>query len=433
MAGQVDGDSVQLEAVHRFANGVTHIDGHLRWDLTRIEHEMRLGLELVGPVESIGIDTWGVDYGLLDDHGRLLAEPVAYRDDRTAKVIDAVHAVAPPEELFAINGLQHLPFTTLYQFASEQQGPLWERAANAVLIPDLLAYRLTGELRTELTNASTTGLLDVSSKEWSTELLDRLDVPGELLPPLQAPGEIRGMTAYGTIVTAIASHDTASAVAGIPATISDFAYIVCGTWSLVGVEVEVPVLTGAARVAKFTNEIGVDNRVRFLRNVGGLWLLQECQRTWQRDDLDHLLADAAALPSTGPRFDADDPALIPPGRMPERIAAAAGIASMSPAETVRSVLDSLADGFSRTVRQAAALTGRNLEVVHLVGGGAQNALLCQLTADAAGIPVLAGPVEATVVGNVVIQARAHTTAPVSLEAIRAGIAASMPPRRFDPR
>jgi len=450
MAGVVEDDHVALEAVHRFPNGVTEIGGHLRWDFAALYREVLAGLERVSAAVSIGIDTWGVDYGLLDADGNLLADPIAYRDDRTKRpawpgnamrpawqgnamtVIDAVHAAVPPELLYAINGLQFLPFNTIYQLAAERESPLWPDVAHAVLIPDLLAHRLTGELRTELTNASTTGLVDARTRQWSNDLFDRLGIPDSLLPPLQPPGEVRGATTAGIPVIAVGSHDTASAVVGVPATSERFAYIASGTWSLVGLELPGPVLTEAARAANFTNEIGVDDRTRFLRNVGGLWLLQECLRAWLRDDLDVLLSAAGRLAAGGPHIDVDDPMFIPPGRMPERIAAAAGRPAMTPAETTRCILDSLAAGYARTVRQATELAGVDIDVIHVVGGGSQNATLCQLTADAAGIPVLAGPVEATALGNVLVQARAHGSMPASLEAIRATIAASMPVLRYEP-
>jgi rhamnulokinase len=433
MAGVVEHDRVTLEAVHRFANGVDEVDGHLRWDFTTLYREVVAGLERIPDALSIGIDTWAIDYGLIDASGRLLAEPIAYRDDRTDKVIDAVHAVVPPEELYAINGLQFLPFNTIYQLAAERESAVWPDVAHAVLVPDLVAHRLTGELRTELTNASTTGLLDARSRHWSADLFARLDLPPALLPPLQPPGEVRGHTTAGTPVVAVGSHDTASAVVGVPATTERFAYIASGTWSLVGLELAGPVLTETARAANFTNEIGVDGRTRFLRNVGGLWLLQESLRAWQRDDLEDLVAAAGRLAAGGPRIDVDDPAFIPPGRMPDRIAAAAGRRSMTAVETTRCILDSLAAGYAQTVQRASDLSGHDVEVIHVVGGGSQNAVLCQLTADAAGVPVLAGPVEATALGNVLVQARAHGAMPASLEAMRSTIAASFALQRYDPR
>jgi rhamnulokinase len=433
MAGFVDGDSVTLDPVHRFPNAPHEQDGHLRWDLAEIFREIEVGLGLLPAKTSIGIDAWGVDYGLLDEQGHLLAQPVSYRDDRTEKVIDDVHAVVPFDELYDISGLQYLPFTTIYQLAAEQRGSVLTRAAHAVLLPDLLAYWLTGELRTEMTNASTTGLLDARTRQWSSSLIDRLGIPHDLLPPIESPGVERGRTTDGVPLISVASHDTASAVAGVPATTRNFAYIACGTWSLVGVELDGPVITPEARAANFTNEAGIDGRTRFLRNVGGLWLLQECMREWGRDDLSALLAAAGQLTVGGPTIDVENPELISPGDMPKRIATAAGDRALSPAETVRCILDSLALAFARTVQRAAELARVEVDVVHLVGGGARNELLCQLTADATRLPLVAGPVEATALGNVIVQARAADALPASLDEVRRRVADSWQLRRYSPR
>lgn len=432
MAGIVDGASVRVEAVHRFPNGIVEIDGHLRWDIAALREHVATGLARLDGAESIGIDTWGVDYGLLDADGELIAPPIAYRDDRTAAVIDAVHAKVGPRELFAVNGIQFLPFNTIYQLAAERSGPNWERARHALMLPDLFAYWLTGTLRSEITSASTSGLLDARAQEWSAPLLERLGIPGDFLPPLERAGEVRGTTTTGVPVTTVASHDTASAVVGVPATTDRFAYVASGTWSLVGLELTEPILTDAARAANFTNELGLDGRIRFLRNVGGLWLLQECMRAWRRNDLDALLDAAAREPSAGPRIDVDDPGFIAPGGMPERIAAAVGGGSLTQPRIVRCILESLAGAYARTVREAARLAGQPVDVIHIVGGGSQNELLCRLTAAAAGVPVLAGPVEATALGNVLVQARARGAVPASLEAMRELLARGTPVRRYEP-
>jgi rhamnulokinase len=432
MAGVVENQRVRLKPVHRFRNGVVERQGHLRWDIGRIHEEVRTGIALVPDAESIGIDTWGVDYGLLDADGRLVAEPVSYRDDRATKTVDRIHADVSPGELYAVAGLQFMPFNTIYQLAAERIGPLWDRAAHAVMIPDLLAYMLTGEVGSELTVASTTGLMDVCTRQWSGELLDRVGVPRALFPPIQPPGATRGYTDLGTPVTTVGSHDTASAVVALPATTDRFAYISSGTWSLVGIELDRPVLTDESRRSNFSNETGVDGRTRYLRNVGGLWLLQECLREWQRGDIEALLAAAASLPAGGPRFDVDDPALIPPGAMPARIHKAAGGRLMNEAQTVRCILDSLATAYASTVHKAGELARRTVDVIHIVGGGSQNELLCRLTADAAGLPVIAGPTEASAFGNVLVQARTAGAAPDSLEELRARLAASTPLRRYEP-
>ena len=453
MAGVIERDSVSLHRIHRFPNGAREREGRLRWPVAELFEEVLVGLGRLlheyPDVESIGVDTWGVDYALLDADGRLLAEPVSYRDKRTANSTSRVHERLTPEELFAVNGLQFLPFTTLYQLEEERHGPLWDRTASFVLLPDLLTYWLTGILRTERTNASTTGLLDVRSHEWSTDLLGRLDIPQERLSPLISAGTVLGTlhvdvadrlnAPRGIVVTTVGSHDTASAVAGVPAADRHFAYVSSGTWSLVGVELDAPVLSSAARQANFTNELGVGDRTRFLRNTGGLWLLSESLRTWEAQgrpvDLEPLLRQAADLPAGRWTIDVNDPIFLAPGDMPGRIAASAEGPSppSSPAEIVRCVVDSLAQAYAGVARQAAELTGTSVDVVHLVGGGSHNRLLCQSTADAAGLPVVAGPAEATALGNVLVQAQARGAIADSLDAGRALVAASLEPGRYEPR
>jgi len=320
-----------------------------------------------------------------------------------------------------------------------------------LLLPDLIGSWLTGAEVAEATNASSTGLLDVHRRTWDTELATMLGLPASLLAPLATPGEVIGPlldhvgdeTGIGpeTLLTLVGSHDTASAVVGVPASVRGFAYIACGTWSLVGVELDAPILTEASRLANFTNEGGVDGRIRYLRNVMGLWLLQESMRTWEAagtpEDLQGLLIAAAELPPDGPTFDPDDPVFLPPGDMPARIADACDrLGQPAPASRpalVRSILDSLAAAYARTVRAAADLSGQTVEIVHLVGGGARNTLLCQLTADACELPVLAGPVEATALGNVLVQARARGLLSGDLEALRALVRSTQDVRRFEPR
>ena len=451
IAGEVithsdDSQTVALHTVHRFPNGIHEADGHLRWDIGALYEAVLTGLGALvrdfPTVESIGIDTWAVDYALLDANGDVLADPIAYRDSRTERVIDEVHAKVGAAELYRRNGLQHLPFTTLYQLAAEQSSDLWPKAAHALLLPDLLAYWLTGELRSEYTNASTTGLIDVHQRVWSTDLLDRLGVPLDLFPPLEQPGAVRGtvqpsltsvfgLPASLRVVT-VGSHDTASAVVGVPATHDHFAYVASGTWSLVGLELAGPVITDASRAANFTNEAGVDGRIRYLRNVGGLWLLQESIREWEANgvpcELAQLLREAADLPVNSRFIDVDDESFIAPGNMPARISAAAAKAGArvpdTPAELTALIIDSLAAGYARTIDQAIALADRPVEVVHIVGGGSQNELLCRRTAEFSGRTVIAGPVEATALGNVCVQAMAAGALPHDLDAVRAVIARS---------
>jgi len=453
MAGLVERGMVSLRPIHRFPNGLVESDGHLRWPIRTLFEDVIDGLGKLArefpDVESIGVDTWGVDYALLDGDGQLVDQPIAYRDGRTSTVIEDVHRTVDTADLYAINGQQFLPFNTLYQLVADQRNGRLEGAAHVVLLPDLMAFWLTGELRTEATNASTTGLIDARTGQWSSELLARLGLPGGLLPPLEQPGEVRGAVREelraqlrlppSTVVTTVGSHDTASAVVAVPAVDRQFAYVSSGTWSLVGLELDRPIITAASRTANFTNEGGVDGRIRFLRNTCGLWLVQESMRAWseagQPQDLAALLAAAAALPP-GSLIDVDDPMFIPPGEMPARIAAAAEAGGDTPPTTppaiIRCIVDSLAASYATTIGRAGELADRPVDVVHIVGGGSQNTLLCQLTADRTGRPVTAGPVEATALGNVLIQARAGGAVATSLDAIRVDLARMVDVTRYEP-
>lgn len=455
MVGRVAPDELELTEVHRFANEPVRLPDGLHWDILRLYREVLAGLReaarLADGLVSVGVDSWAVDYGLLDGPGSLLGDPYHYRDDRSAAAIGAVHAVIDPTELYARTGLQFLPFTTIYQLAAARGSAAFTAARSVLLIPDLIGYWLSGVRTTEVTNASTTGLLDVHRRTWDVELIESLAIPLSLFAALGDPGDIIGPlrdevrretgASAETLLTLVGSHDTASAVVGVPAGEASFAYIACGTWSLVGVELDQPVLTEESRRANFTNEGGVDDRIRYLRNVMGLWLLQESLRTWEQqgspEQLPALLIGAGEIRAGGPVIDPDDPSFLPPGDMPARIADACLRTDQAPPATraalVRCILDSLAAAYGRAVRDAARLSGRSVEVVHLVGGGARNSLLCQLTADACELPVLAGPVEATALGNVLIQARARGLLSGDLETLRALVRATQVIRRYEPR
>ncbi|MGY1592118.1 rhamnulokinase family protein [Geodermatophilus sp. SYSU D00708] len=459
MAARVGPERLELTEAHRFPNRPVRLGGTLHWDVLGLYAGVLDGLRAAGReagradgghLDGVGIDSWAVDVGLLDADGALLGIPVHYRDARHATAVPAVHAAVPPEELYRVSGLQHLPFNTVFQLAAARDTAQLAAARTALLIPDLLAYWLTGAVGAEVTNASTTGLLDATTREWAGELVHRLGLDRGLLPPLRQPGERLGELTADVLaetglagpvpVTAVGSHDTASAVVGVPASSDRFAYVSCGTWSLVGVELEKPVLTEASRAAGFTNELGVDGTVRYLHNVMGLWLLQESQRTWAAAglpaDLPDLLAAAAQVHGFPAVVDADDPRFLPPGDVPGRIAAACAETGQTPpqsqAETVRCILDSLALAYRRAVRKAVELSGRDVEVVHLVGGGARNALLCQLTADACGLPVVAGPVEAAALGNALVQARAAGVLHGGLAELRALLRATQEVRTYTP-
>ena len=426
MVAAFDDSGVELHEVHRFPNRPVQVRGTLYWDAPALWAGVLDGLRIAGqagPLRGIGVDSWGVDYALLDADGALLGNPVHYRDARTAGVAEEVDEIVPAEELYAITGVQRLPFNTIYQLVAARESAAIRNAAELLMIPDLFGYWLTGQRGGEVTNASTTGLFDVRAREWSTELAKRVGLRSELLPAVREPGAqigdllpgVAGECGLGAVpVWTVGSHDTAAAVLGVPARDERFGYISCGTWSLVGVELDAPVTSEAARAANFSNELGVDGTVRFLRNVMGLWLLQESVRTWERAgnavDLPRLLAEAGELPAGRWVIDPDRPEFLPPGDMPARLQDECRRADVpvpaTPAEITRCILDSLAAAYRRVLREAAALSGRDVEVVHLVGGGTQNELLCQLTADACELPVVAGPVEAAAYGNVLVQARA---------------------------
>jgi rhamnulokinase len=453
IVGRAGAGKLELHEAHRFANVPVAVHGTLHWDILRLYRGVLDGLRAASrefELASVGIDAWGVDYGLLDSGGALLGNPVHYRDTRTDGVSGRVLAAIPAADLYAVTGIQELAFNTIFQLAAAAETPQLKAARTLLLIPDLLGYWLTGEPGAEITNASTTQLYDIRARAWATSLMARAGIRQEIFPPLRRAGSLVGQLLpeiaadtglSGSLpVTAVGSHDTASAVAGVPARGDCFAYISCGTWSLVGMELSRPVLTEESRLASFTNEAGVDGSIRYLRNVTGLWPLQESVRGWAAagaaPSLDELLAEAARIPRLSFVIDVDDPAFLPPGDMPARIAAACRAAGQvppeSPAETVRCVLDSLALGHRRAVLSVQRLSGRHADVVHMVGGGARNELLCQLTADACGLPVVAGPAEAAAIGNVLVQARALGAVAGGLEGMRALIRETQPLKRYEP-
>ena len=449
MVAEVGPETLALEEVHRFPNGPVDVGGSLHWDVLGLHRELLAGLRLAaegGPVHGIGIDSWAIDYGLLDADSELLGNPFAYRDSRTDGVAAQVLNKVDARELYERTGVQQLPFNTIYQLVSAAGTPALEQASTMLLLPDLLGFWLTGSAGAERTNASTTGLYDVLSGEWATDLAERIGVPPGILPPLRSAGTVIGTLLPGVAgavglgadvpVVAVGSHDTASAVVAVPSGDEPSAYVSSGTWSLVGLELDEPVLTEAARHADFTNEGGVDGTVRFLKNVMGLWVLSESLRAWDVE-LSQLLADVAETEPLRTVVDINDPSLLPPGDMPPRIASLAAAAGepvpASPVEVARCILDSLALAYRRHVREAAELAGREVSVVHVVGGGSRNELLSQLTADACGLPVLAGPTEASALGNVLVQARALGADLPDLAAMRALVRRTQEVRRFEPR
>lgn len=457
VTGRVGRNTLQLHESARFPNGVVPLPDGLHWNLVGLYTHAVEGLTSAahqarhdGGLASVGIDSWAVDYGLLRAGSRqnragagvqpmsLLGTPFHYRDARTGHGVEAVHRRVPFTELYRRNGLQFLPFNTLYQLAADD---LLDQADKLLLVPDLLGYWLTGEMAAETTNASTTGLLNVATQEWDTELTTRLSISQELFAPIAAPGQPLGLTRPDLSehiggrrlpVTLVGSHDTASAVVGTPLSSPEAAYISCGTWGLVGLELREPIVTDSSREANFTNEGGVDGTTRFLTNVMGTWLLSETLRTWEQSEgrkleLPQLLEAAAQVPeSEVVTFDVQEERFIAPGDMPARIAALCAEqdrrAPRTKPELIRSIVESIAERFAAALADAARLAHRRIDVVHMVGGGSLNTLLCQATADRSGYPVIAGPVEATAIGNLLIQARTAGTVSGGLTDLRGLIA-----------
>lgn len=463
------------------------------WDILALWRGILDGLReasLRGSLDAIGIDTWAVDYGLLDEGGRLIGNPASYRSARCGLGASEVLDRWDSYWLYARNGLQFQPFNTLFQRVADRAEARADCARTALLIPDLLAYWLTGQARSELTNASTTGLVNAAGRDWDSEILKRLrdDFGVEhIFPPLISPGEVIGearvegldlrtSTGERTPVVAVGSHDTASAVAGVPARTGSFAYISSGTWSLVGTELSAPVLSDEARAANFTNELGVDGTVRFLANIMGMWVQQECLREWAAlgDEasgasgrVDWPLLDAQTEAAQPARYllDMSSPELMAPGAMVERVRSlwipgpgassaassgddsssadeagagsgdrqASGVDPTERATVLRAITDSLALAYRRAIRRTSELSGTRPEAIHLVGGGSKNRLLAQETADATGIPVIAGPVEATALGNMLVSLRAIGAASGTLMDLRAISRASSALLTYEPR
>jgi rhamnulokinase len=439
LLGHVGPDRLDVEEVHRFDNKPVAASGTLYWDILSLYRETRRGLHAAAAraeITSVGIDSWAVDYGLLDATGALIGNPVHYRDVRTSGVLDQVLVTIPAAELYSRTGIQLLPINTLVQLAAARDTPALHAARTLLLIPDLLGYWLTGSIGAEITNASTTQLLDVRRRSWDSDLASRVGIDAAILPPLRRPGDTIGLVGGLDVpLVAVGSHDTASALVGVPASSDRFAYISCGTWALVGVELSAPVLTETSRQANFTNEGGIDGTIRYLRNVMGLWLLQESLRAWSAE-LRPLLDEARDIEPLRSLVDVDDPVFLPPGDMPGRVTSycerTGQTVPSTRAQVVRCVLDSLALAFRKTVREAVRLSGREADVVHVVGGGSRNELLCQLTADACGLPVVAGPAEAAALGNLLVQARAAGAQAGGLDVLRALVRRTQPLRRFEP-
>jgi len=451
--GHLDESRLELEELHRFPTGVTPVLGRLYWDVLRFFDEIQTGLRAAArhpDLGSVGIDTWGVDYGLLSPDGAMLDNPRNYRDPRTAGVMERGLARISRERIFAATGLQFMPINTLWQLLSmrEEASPQLAAAQSFLMIPDLLHYFLTGVQAGEFTNATTTQFYDPRQRCWSTELFDAFGLPSHILPEIIEPGTRLGLIrddvatpcgVTGIPVVVPATHDTGSAVAAVPAQNKDFAYISSGTWSLMGAELAEPNLSDAALRYNFTNEGGVGGTFRFLKNIMGLWLVQETRRTWQAEGRQHsyakLTAAARQSPAFGPLIDPDDARFLPPGDMAGRLLSFCIETGQRPPETdgavIRCILESLALKYRWVLERLEEVLCRRLDPIHIVGGGIQNELLCQLTADATDRPVLAGPAEATAIGNLLVQALGLGWLG-SVADIRQVVHASFAPRAYEP-
>ena len=449
--GRFDGERLALAEVHRFPTPPRPHDGHLRWDLHGLWSQIRAGLaaagETTGGVDAVGVDAWGVDYGLLGADGELLGDPVSYRDPRTAGMVAEAVARVGRDRLYLATGIQILELNTVFQLMAEARAETLERAERLLLIPDLFHRLLSGATVAEYTAASTTGAYDMAGGRWATELLEELGVPTHMLPEVVDAGtdlgpvrpELPGYAAAKVI--APPSHDTASAVVGVPLTDPDAAYISSGTWSLVGVETSAPVINQAAMAANLTNEGGAHGTIRLLRNTAGMWLLQESRRQWAREgreySYDELVRLAGSAPTGVSIVNTDHPDFVAPGDLPARIrtycARTGQPVPQEEAALLRSMLDSLALSYRSTVEDLAAVTGRPVTAVHIVGGGSRNQLLNQTVADVTGLPVIAGPVEATALGNILVQLIALGDV-ADLSQARAVVRESAGPeiRRFEP-
>ncbi len=423
--GEFDGEKLSLSEIHRFSNDPVMINGGFHWDTVRLFFEIKqaiLKTKLEGGAASLGIDTWGVDYGYIDKSGELLATPYHYRDLRTSNVPEAVDKIIPWNELYSVTGIQRMNFNTLYQLYSDvnMRPFVPENAESLLFTPDLLAYFLTGERRTEYTIASTGAVLDAAKRDFADGILDKLNIPKRLFCDLVQPGNILGELlpeianetgAHGMKVINVASHDTASAVLAVPATDKNFLYISSGTWSLMGVECAEPVLTDASLMHCFTNEGGAGRTIRLLKNIMGLWLEQESRRQWIREGtkytFDELSEMALAAKSFASIINPDDDSFSPAGDMPARIREYCAKTNQhvpeTPGEIVRCIFESLALRYRWTAEKLEEILGEKYPVINILGGGTKEEMLSQFAADASGRTVSAGPVEATAIGNIVMQ------------------------------
>ncbi len=422
--GTFENGKISLEEIHRFENGPVLMNGGFYWDLPKLFHEVKQGLikaEKYG-YESIGIDTWGVDYALITLDGLLLGNPYNYRDERTIPVFEKLKETIGESKLYKMTGIQNMNLNTLYQLleTKENHPDFYALADRIILMPDLFGYLLTGEVYAERSMASTTQLLDPHTKDWNKKLIDRLGLDITKFPELVDSGTqiapvrediCKELDITPKMVTAVAGHDTASAVVAVPAKVKDFVYISCGTWSLFGTELDEPCITEMSAEMNITNEGGHNRTTRFLKNIIGLWMIQETRRQFKREGKDYSYADMEKMARESKAMqcfiDPDDPRFTPPGNQIQRIREfcqeTGQYVPQTDGEIVRCIYESLAMKYKYTFENLQKCTGKTFEAIHMVGGGTKDGFLCQMTADATNVPVIAGPIEATAAGNIAVQ------------------------------
>ncbi len=423
--GCFDGDKITLEEVHRFSNDPVSVGGTVYWDVLRLFYEIKQGIikaKIAGGFDSIGIDTWGVDFGLIDSEGKLMENPVHYRDARTVGLVDEAFKTMPKEKLYGITGIQFMELNTLFQLISLKKYRPWmlERADKMLFMPDLFGYMLTGKMCAEYSIASTSQLIDLDKRTWSKEILDAFGIKESVFAPLVQPGTVLGELSKEVCeecgvdpvpVISVCGHDTQSAITSVPCEDGDFAFLSSGTWSLFGTELDKPIVNETSMNINITNEGGFDGSTGFLKNIIGLWLIQESRRQWKREGKEYFYADLEKLALAAEPFkcfiDPDAPEFVPHGNIPERVREFCRKTGQYVPETVgeimRCIYESLAMKYRLTFEKLRECTERDYPVIHVIGGGTKDGLLCQMTANSCDRTVKAGPIEATVMGNVAVQ------------------------------
>ena len=454
IVGTFNGEKLTLKEIHRFSNDPVILCGRMHWDILRIFHEIKQSISKTvldgDAIRSIGIDTWGVDYALLDESGRMLANPYHYRDARTEGIVSYVGRFFAPSELYSVTGIQTMNFNTVFQLAADLRDDpeMVENATRMLNIPDLLNYFLTGKMANEYTILSTGALLDAANRDYAKDIIAKAGIPQRLFGDIVAPGTSLGkllpqvQSEVGKTdaeVLTVASHDTASAVIAVPTQEKEFLFISSGTWSLMGTELDAPKINAQTEKYNFTNEGGANNTIRFLKNIMGLWLIQESRRQWRREGKEYSFAELEALAKAAKPFacfiDPDDASFVAPGDLPARVREfcqkTGQYVPKTVGEIMRCIYESLAMKYRYTAETIQKLTGISPRVIHVVGGGTKDGFLSQMTADACGIPVCAGPEEATAIGNLLVQLMATGEAK-SLSDARAIVAASFACKHYTP-